>query len=227
MFGCDDISYHASWNEVFHGHQTLMPPHKLDHMIMTKEPSAPIYFSHLPPFNVRCYGRNHVVIKSQFTHFQGLVIGLMLHYIIDILGEIQNFTFLSGLVHFFQGWFTPRNIELCPWQRSFYLNTDFISDTRVISNISEIWTSTVNEKSFLSDKKRSSKIYFGYSHMLEMGTHFAILDTEPELHISVNCHKRYSILDNGYYTNCHILTLNIGCNKILNIGYSSTFLISN
>ncbi len=35
----------------------------------------------------------------------------------------------------------------------------------------------VNGKIFFPDEKRSSKVYFGYSHKLEMGTHIAIFDT--------------------------------------------------
>ncbi len=30
-------------------------------------------------------------------------------------------------------------------------------------------------KDFFSDEKRSSKVYFGYNHELEMGTHIAII----------------------------------------------------
>ena len=58
-----------------------------------------------------------------------------------------------------------------------------------------------------------SKVYFGYRHKLEMDNHIAML----------NCHKRYTILDDGYSANCHNLTLNKGYSKrsdIFNIGYS-------
>ena len=73
---------------------------------------------------------------------------------------------------------------------------------------------------FFPDEKRSSEVYFGCSHKLEMGTHITILDTGDgteflpiRLHISVKCHKRSSILHIAYSTNCHNLTLN-RCNIV-------------
>ncbi len=118
-------------------------------------------------------------------------------------------TFLQG-----QGWFTPRNIEILnyvPDGGHFFLNTDVISDT---------WASSCPREIYMS-MERFSSCYFRYSHELEMGTynycHIGYWQQHwflpIRLHITVNCHKMYSILDNGYSINCHNITLNRGCSK--------------
>ena len=51
-------------------------------------------------------------------------------------------------IYLCQGWFTPRNIELCAWRRPFFLSTDAFSDTRACfyPRALEIYTYIIPDK---------------------------------------------------------------------------------